>query len=98
MSFSLGGALRSDPTAVIFDGQTYVFGIGLDDAVWYRTPQTAGPASAESLVSDLGVTTDGTSLYVTGVGIDDAIWARRMSGLDVASVGEPRWPASSVLR
>ena len=77
---SLGGALRSDPTAVIFNGQTYVFGVGLDDAVWYRTPQTGWASLGGVLVSDLGVTTDGTSLYVTGVGIDEAIWARRMTG------------------
>ncbi len=76
---SLGGALLSDPTAVIFDGQTYVFGVGLDDAVWYRTPHTDWASLGGHVVSDLGVTTDGTSLYVTGVGVDEAMWARRLT-------------------
>ena len=76
---SLGGALLSDPTAVIFDGQTYVFGVGLDEAVWYRTALAGLAASAGGTGPDLGVTTDGTSLYVTGVGVDEAMWARRLT-------------------
>ena len=77
---SLGGAFLSNPTAVIFNGQTYVFGVGLDEALWYRTPHTGWASLGGIIVSDLGVTTDGTSLYVTGIGLDDAIWSRRMSG------------------
>ena len=77
---SLGGALVSNPTAVIFEGQTYVFGVGLDDAVWYRTPHTDWASLGGAIISDLGVTTDGVNLYVTGVGLDDGVWAQHMSG------------------
>ena len=44
---SLGGLFKFSPKPVVWNGVTYVFGIGIDDAIWYRTLTTLGSHSEE---------------------------------------------------
>ena len=76
---SLGGAFIFDPTAVTFQGVTYVFGIGIDNAVWYRSTTSGWYTLGGFLDSTLTATTDGTNLYLSGVGGDGALWSTQLS-------------------
>ena len=79
-----GGGFLSQPEAVRFGGMTYMFGVGLDGAVWYSSRFGAGGewfSLGGTIVSDLTVTTDGRSVYVVGIGLDGAMWSRNSNGL-----------------
>ena len=79
-----GGGFISQPEAVRFGGMTYMFGVGLDGAVWYSSRFGAGGewfSLGGTIVSDLTVTTDGRSVYVVGIGLDGAMWSRNSNGL-----------------
>ena len=76
---SAGGGFISSPTSVIFGGETFVFGVGFDEAIWFRRLNSDWATLGGRIVSDLGVTTDGTSLYVTGLGADNAFWYQRLT-------------------
>ena len=71
---SLGGQILYDPTPVTFEGVTYVFGVGVDEAVWYRSPTSGWFPLGGGLTSTLSATTDGTNLYLSGIGQDGALW------------------------
>jgi len=80
----LGGGFISQPEAVSFGGVTYMFGVGLDGAVWYSSRLGAGGewlSLGGRIVSDLSVTTDGKNLHVFGIGLDGAMWSRSSHGL-----------------
>ncbi len=75
---------------MIFGGETFVFGVGFDEAIWFRRLNSDWATLGGRIVSDLGVTTDGTSLYVTGLGADNAFWYQRLTAGQWSGWFDPR--------
>ena len=75
-----GRRLHLLPEAVVFGGVTYVFGIGRDNAVWYRTLGSGWISLGGYATSDVAVSTDGSSLHLLVRGGDGALWTRQLAG------------------
>jgi hypothetical protein len=78
---SLGGFLLSTPEAAWTSQDAYVFGVGGDNALWFRSFFGGGWVSLGGyLTSDLTAVVDPSGLYVFGVGGDNALWFQRRIG------------------
>jgi hypothetical protein len=56
-----------------------LFGVGLDDAMWYRTGSTGWQSLGGAFIADPVAVVFGGVTYVFGVGRDNAVWYRSLS-------------------
>jgi hypothetical protein len=82
--FDLGGALIAPPEAAGTPDHVYVFGVGRDHALWYRTytspDQWTQWASLGGYVSSgLSSVLTSSGIYVFARGGDNAVWYRRLN-------------------
>ena len=78
-----GGQFKSTvtPAAALNQAQpatTELFGVGLDDAMWYRTGSTGWQSLGGGFISSPEAVVFGGVTYVFGIGRDNAVWYRTL--------------------
>ncbi len=80
IDLSSNGAITQEPLALVHQGQLYIFCVGTNDALYYRTYHDGTWNGLGGIVRELiDIRSSGSEISITARGSDDNTWVRTMT-------------------